>query len=384
LLYAIEHKIVIVAYPPHCTHALQGLDVVCFARVKVLWGEKLHILELNGIPMTKANFLENYGDVRLQAITHDNAIASFRATGIWPFNPEVITADQLAPSLATSTETTAPLPLPAELLDVREAFKMGRVRREEGGESVLRDVTNQTQPSTPIRQISTHIQRAVAGTEYEYIMDPHSTSFSSSTPVPNIIQSPHHHRDPQHPSFVPPPPIDPRLLSPSAVLELYESNQKRLAYLEGKVDSLESNLFLVHQYAGAAQTKLYHKEQKPPTRREKLAAGGKRDMTSDEWIEALRDEEDSKKTTEELKAGYKQWRDAETKARKEGDLQIDKEWLEYKKPFAELKKRPPKRKPAHITREETPERFWPIRKKRKVVVEDEGDDSGEGSEDDQN
>lgn len=34
LRYALEHKIIILGYPPHCTHALQGLDVVCFARMK--------------------------------------------------------------------------------------------------------------------------------------------------------------------------------------------------------------------------------------------------------------------------------------------------------------------------------------------------------------
>lgn len=34
LTYAKANNIVILAYPPHCTHALQGLDVVCFARMK--------------------------------------------------------------------------------------------------------------------------------------------------------------------------------------------------------------------------------------------------------------------------------------------------------------------------------------------------------------
>ena len=32
LEYAQDNDIVILGYPPHCTHILQGLDVVCFAR----------------------------------------------------------------------------------------------------------------------------------------------------------------------------------------------------------------------------------------------------------------------------------------------------------------------------------------------------------------
>ena len=34
LEYAQANNIVILGYPPHCTHVLQGLDVVCFAKMK--------------------------------------------------------------------------------------------------------------------------------------------------------------------------------------------------------------------------------------------------------------------------------------------------------------------------------------------------------------
>ena len=37
LKYACAHNIIILGYPPHCTHALQGLDVVCFAKMKEDW-----------------------------------------------------------------------------------------------------------------------------------------------------------------------------------------------------------------------------------------------------------------------------------------------------------------------------------------------------------
>ena len=34
-------NIIILAYPPHCTHALQGLDVVCFGVMKQYWAEEV-------------------------------------------------------------------------------------------------------------------------------------------------------------------------------------------------------------------------------------------------------------------------------------------------------------------------------------------------------
>ena len=34
LRFARENNIIVLGYPPHCTHVLQGLDVVCFAKMK--------------------------------------------------------------------------------------------------------------------------------------------------------------------------------------------------------------------------------------------------------------------------------------------------------------------------------------------------------------
>ena len=34
LQFSCENNIIVLGYPPHCTHALQGLDVVCFAKMK--------------------------------------------------------------------------------------------------------------------------------------------------------------------------------------------------------------------------------------------------------------------------------------------------------------------------------------------------------------
>ena len=37
LLYAKDHDIIVLGYPPHCTHLLQGLDVVVFRSLKYVY-----------------------------------------------------------------------------------------------------------------------------------------------------------------------------------------------------------------------------------------------------------------------------------------------------------------------------------------------------------
>ena len=43
--FARDNNIIILGYPPHCTHALQGLDVICFARMKEAWKKEIHKFE---------------------------------------------------------------------------------------------------------------------------------------------------------------------------------------------------------------------------------------------------------------------------------------------------------------------------------------------------
>jgi hypothetical protein len=123
LLLAVALKIILVCYPPHCTHALQGLDVVIFASLKREWGKLLRTLHKQNQEVDKHNFLKWYAEVRPNAITTENCISAFRATGIQPFDPSVIDMEQTAPSLATSTQSSGVLDFPTEWLDIRDALR---------------------------------------------------------------------------------------------------------------------------------------------------------------------------------------------------------------------------------------------------------------------
>jgi len=61
--------------------------------------------------MDKNNFLAIYSRAHVCALTVDNIKAAFKKTGVWPFNPNVVTEEMLAPSKETSCEAKLPLPI---------------------------------------------------------------------------------------------------------------------------------------------------------------------------------------------------------------------------------------------------------------------------------
>ena len=112
LLYAHEHLIIVFCYIPHSTYIFQGLNIIIFSPLKKLIGEECDTwLHEHGGTMDKNNFLAIYGRAHVHALTSNNIKATFKKTGVWPFNPDVVTGEMLAPSRETSCEAHLPLPL---------------------------------------------------------------------------------------------------------------------------------------------------------------------------------------------------------------------------------------------------------------------------------
>lgn len=119
LKYAQEHKIHILCYPSHVTHVYQGLDVVIFSVLKCYWAEeRLQWHQEKGENVTKKNFLAIYGATHLRALMPDLISKAFKKTGVWPYNPAVVTADMMAPSKETSRQVTLPIvpPMPVRVV----------------------------------------------------------------------------------------------------------------------------------------------------------------------------------------------------------------------------------------------------------------------------
>ena len=99
--------IVVICYPPHTTHVLQGLDIVIFAVVKGSWSAALDEWEQEtGQKVTKDDFLFIYAKAHLKGFTKSNILQAFQKTGVYPLNPNKITTTQMAPALEHSITGT--------------------------------------------------------------------------------------------------------------------------------------------------------------------------------------------------------------------------------------------------------------------------------------
>lgn len=100
---AKANSIIMLSFPPHCTHMLQPLDVgingpfkTYCAKAQDNWlrnnpGKTLSIYEIPGIVKTAWPL----------AATPTNIMNAFKKTGICPYNPQVFTDEDFAPSFVT-------------------------------------------------------------------------------------------------------------------------------------------------------------------------------------------------------------------------------------------------------------------------------------------
>ena len=71
-----------------------------------------------GEKVTKKNLLAIYGAAHICALTPEIILPAFQKTGVWPYDPGIITPAMMAPSLETSCEATLPIvpPMLVQLL----------------------------------------------------------------------------------------------------------------------------------------------------------------------------------------------------------------------------------------------------------------------------
>lgn len=151
--FARANNIIILGYPPHCTHALQGLDVVCFARMKEAWKEEINRFEeLHRSKVTKGDFTEVFGRAFLRAFTRDTVLSAFEKTGVYPFNPAVITAQQMKASEPTSVVGSTPIPMPSPVRAIMAVFNHRPLTSLDPSSSVIPQLslTASTTPSRPV------------------------------------------------------------------------------------------------------------------------------------------------------------------------------------------------------------------------------------------
>ncbi|KAK7130427.1 hypothetical protein R3I93_019919 [Phoxinus phoxinus] len=96
------HGIVMLSFPPHCSHRLQPLDRSVFGPLKrVSTAADLWMKNHPGQHMTIYDVPSLVAATLPLAATTTNLAAGFYCTGIWPLNPDVFHKDAFAPSFVT-------------------------------------------------------------------------------------------------------------------------------------------------------------------------------------------------------------------------------------------------------------------------------------------
>lgn len=148
---AKANSIIMLLFPPHCTHRLQPLDVGVNAPFKN-YCAKAQDNWLRNNPGKTMSIYEIPEIVKYAlplAVTSINIMSSFRKTGIWPFDPNVFTDEDFAPSIVTDR----PLPVTEESqvpvgVIVQNNSDVNTIDNNNNSEKALED-ENEKPPESP-------------------------------------------------------------------------------------------------------------------------------------------------------------------------------------------------------------------------------------------
>lgn len=103
---ARAHGIIILCFPPHTTHRLQVADVAFMRPLSVYYEQAVTAwLRSNpGLVVIIRQVTEVFENAFVQAATMSTAVNGIRKCGIWPYNPNVFSETDFAPSLTTEIQ----------------------------------------------------------------------------------------------------------------------------------------------------------------------------------------------------------------------------------------------------------------------------------------
>ena len=89
--YVWDNKVILLSYPGHSTHLLQPLNVGLFSPLQKAYGDAVaaHMKETR-TGLTKGAFWGFYCAAQAKTYTPSNIKSAWRATGIVPYNPDVV------------------------------------------------------------------------------------------------------------------------------------------------------------------------------------------------------------------------------------------------------------------------------------------------------
>ena len=109
---ARANNVILLCFPPHTTHRLQPLDVSFMSPVSTYYAENVQKwLQMHpGRAVTISQVGELYGAAFMKAACVQTAVNGFKATGIYPFNPEIFPDWMFEPSETTNRPLDETIP----------------------------------------------------------------------------------------------------------------------------------------------------------------------------------------------------------------------------------------------------------------------------------
>lgn len=302
--------------------------------------------------MNKTNFLGIYGRAHQRALTPENIKSSFRKTGVWPFDPSVITPEMMAPSKETSCEghlpitPVTPVRVIAKLLrDLAVKDDIPEEDEDEEGEEGGSEVINESDASSgrkgddgnhadnvgethadggstnllkerkivsrPVTIINAAIKQLSEGSLASLVS---SVPMTSSTIVDhnvNQLISPSRSRTSDALQ------INPKTMTEIILLGALRESEEREASLKRRVLELQAANILNEAYCSRLRGQLAHKEDKKanPKGKGKLMGDGLPCLLSGDWFyERVVEAEAWQRREEQEKAARLESRDERSKA----------------------------------------------------------------------
>jgi hypothetical protein len=109
VIFCRENHVTLLSIPPHGSHKIQPLDCGFFGPLKSAYSQECYAFIVNQAhqPITQRHLSGLFKRAYLRVATLDKAENSFRACGIYPFNPHVFSPEDFGPAQVSFVPNTA-------------------------------------------------------------------------------------------------------------------------------------------------------------------------------------------------------------------------------------------------------------------------------------
>ena len=130
--YCWNNKIILFCLPPHSTHLLQPLNTVCFQLLKHYHAEAIdHAVRLGDYSFSRAAFLINIHEIRMQTFKNSTILSGFRETGLVPYNPNIVLVKLSPPSALNSSSESESLDITKTPKKIHEIAEFAEIIRRD-------------------------------------------------------------------------------------------------------------------------------------------------------------------------------------------------------------------------------------------------------------